>query len=69
MYVRMLAMIMLIYCCSVSIYPLDQRAVQLRDGSLPVTSYWYGKVVEIYLKAGRQVKERAACFHHPTSPH
>ncbi|KAG2029293.1 hypothetical protein BDR03DRAFT_1018593 [Suillus americanus] len=38
----------------VSIYPLDKRAVQLQDGSLPVTSYWYGKVVEIYLKAGRQ---------------
>ncbi|KAG1834024.1 hypothetical protein DFJ58DRAFT_847707 [Suillus subalutaceus] len=38
----------------VSIYPLDERAVQMRDGSLPVMSYWYGKVAEIYLKAGRQ---------------
>jgi hypothetical protein len=43
--------------CSVSIYPLDERAVQLQDGSLPVMSYWYGKVLEIYLNPGGQVKE------------
>ncbi|KAG1844918.1 hypothetical protein C8R48DRAFT_780142 [Suillus tomentosus] len=38
----------------VTIYPLDQRAVQRQDGSLPVMSYWYGKVAEIYLKSGTQ---------------
>ncbi|KAG2083493.1 hypothetical protein BD769DRAFT_1398019 [Suillus cothurnatus] len=38
----------------VSIYPLDERAVQLQDGSLPVMSYWYGKVLEIYLNPGGQ---------------
>ncbi|KAG1839614.1 hypothetical protein C8R48DRAFT_679803, partial [Suillus tomentosus] len=31
-----------------------QRAVQRQDGSLPVMSYWYGKVAEIYLKSGTQ---------------
>ncbi|KIK31385.1 hypothetical protein CY34DRAFT_19986 [Suillus luteus UH-Slu-Lm8-n1] len=53
----------------VSIYPLDERAVQLQDGSLPVTSYWYGKVVEIYLKPGRQVQGRAARSQHSMNPH
>ncbi|KAG1784507.1 uncharacterized protein HD556DRAFT_1315019 [Suillus plorans] len=42
----------------VAIYPLDDRAVQMQDGSLPVMSYWYGKVAEIYLKTGRQAQER-----------
>jgi hypothetical protein len=37
--------------CSVAIFPLDDRAVPLADGSLPVMSYWYGSVVEIYMKA------------------
>lgn len=64
-----MAMVILIYCCSVSIYPLDERAVQLQDGSLPVTSYWYGKVVEIYLKPGRQVQGRAARSQHSMNPH
>ncbi|KAG2057313.1 hypothetical protein BDR06DRAFT_969501 [Suillus hirtellus] len=34
----------------ISIYPADTCAVPTRDGSLPVMSYWYGKVVDIYLK-------------------
>ncbi|KAG1859388.1 hypothetical protein C8R48DRAFT_774726 [Suillus tomentosus] len=39
----------------VSIYPADTRAVPTGDGSLPVMLYWYGKVVDIYLKTGREV--------------
>ncbi|KAG1822058.1 uncharacterized protein BJ212DRAFT_1297301 [Suillus subaureus] len=29
-----------------------EQVVQLQDGSLSLMSYWYGKVVDIYLKAG-----------------
>ncbi|KAG1789582.1 uncharacterized protein HD556DRAFT_1311176 [Suillus plorans] len=35
----------------------DQRAVQRQDGSLPVMSYWYGKLSEIYLKSGTHVQD------------
>ncbi|KAG1832550.1 hypothetical protein DFJ58DRAFT_736335 [Suillus subalutaceus] len=37
-----------------AIFPLDERAVPMQDGSLPAISYWYGKVADIYLKTGRQ---------------
>jgi hypothetical protein len=35
---------------SVAIFPDDPRAISQADGSLPVMSYWYGKVAQIYLK-------------------
>lgn len=35
---------------SVAIFPDDARAVPKADGSLPIMSYWYGKVAKIYLK-------------------
>ncbi|KAG1743530.1 hypothetical protein EDD22DRAFT_958766 [Suillus occidentalis] len=41
----------------VAIFPLDDRAVPLADGSLPVMSYWYGSVVEIYMKAGGHTQD------------
>lgn len=28
----------------------------MNDGSLPAMSYWYGRVVQIYLNAGRSVQ-------------
>jgi hypothetical protein len=28
----------------------------MADGSLPVMSYWYGSVVQIYMKAGGRVQ-------------
>jgi hypothetical protein len=35
---------------SVAIFPDDARAMTMADGSLPIMSYWYGKVSKIYLK-------------------
>lgn len=39
-----------IFDSSVAIFPDDARAISDADGSLPVMSYWYGKVAKIYLK-------------------
>ncbi|KAG1837842.1 hypothetical protein DFJ58DRAFT_846298 [Suillus subalutaceus] len=36
---------------TIAIFPDDPRAVPKDDGSLPIMSYWYGKVAKIYLKA------------------
>ncbi|OJA20365.1 hypothetical protein AZE42_07316 [Rhizopogon vesiculosus] len=33
---------------NVAIFPLEERALATEDGSLPITSYWYGKVYQIY---------------------
>ncbi|KAG2087843.1 hypothetical protein BD769DRAFT_1396428 [Suillus cothurnatus] len=30
-----------------AIYPLDERSVQVKDGSLPMMSYWYGKLLKV----------------------
>ncbi|KAG2108264.1 uncharacterized protein F5147DRAFT_652980 [Suillus discolor] len=40
----------------VAIFPSDEHAVPMQDESLPTMSYWYGKVVQIYLKSGRQIQ-------------
>ncbi|KAG1732829.1 hypothetical protein EDB19DRAFT_1911849 [Suillus lakei] len=40
----------------VAIFPLDERAVPLNDGSLPTMSYWYGKVLGIYLKTAKKTQ-------------
>ncbi|KAG1786394.1 uncharacterized protein HD556DRAFT_1449771 [Suillus plorans] len=41
----------------VAIFPLDKRSVPTNDGSLPIMSYWYGKVEEIYLKTVKQKQD------------
>ncbi|KAG2136432.1 hypothetical protein DEU56DRAFT_756338 [Suillus clintonianus] len=35
---------------NIAIFPDDVRAVPMEDGSLPIMSYWYGKIAKIYLK-------------------
>ncbi|KAG2114401.1 hypothetical protein DEU56DRAFT_919610 [Suillus clintonianus] len=49
------------HCCliirvgdDVTIFPLHERSVPIEDGSLPIMSYWYGKVNQIYLKANKK---------------
>jgi hypothetical protein len=44
---------------SLAIYPLDEWAVQMKDGSLPVMSYWYGKVAQISLDTSQDVQVSA----------
>ncbi|KAG1718053.1 uncharacterized protein EDB91DRAFT_1090354 [Suillus paluster] len=34
----------------VAIFPLEERSVPMMDGSLPIMSYWYGKIKDIYWK-------------------
>ncbi|KAG2116294.1 hypothetical protein DEU56DRAFT_761565 [Suillus clintonianus] len=41
----------------VAIFPLDERAVPLNDGSLPTMSYWYGKVRGIYLTTAKKTQD------------
>ncbi|KAG2351354.1 hypothetical protein BDR07DRAFT_1386114 [Suillus spraguei] len=42
---------------SVVIFPDDMRAVTRTDSSLPIMSYWYGKVSKIYLRPQRETHD------------
>ncbi|KAG1829887.1 hypothetical protein DFJ58DRAFT_875000 [Suillus subalutaceus] len=42
---------------TITIFPDDSRAVAEKDGSLPIMSYWYGKITKICLKPQGQTHD------------